>query len=381
MNFYQKIKPVATLFTGVLKTLDRYILLNFMSTFFFMVPIFTMIAIVIDISEKLDNFLAKDIPLKSIVFDYYLQFIPNINSLLWPLFTLISVIFFTSRMAFNSELIAIIGSGVSFNKILRPYLIGAFILAGMHLFGSHILVPICNKKRVAFENKYIWFNNRKNKSDDVHMYIGNETKVYMKRYNAEDSTIIDFSIERFSDRKLLWRLDAARADWQPFRRDWKLTQYTIRTINGMDEKVIQGNGKDTIINWLSTAFKPTDIERRDNLNQTMTTPELRAFIKKERARGAGGYGYFEVELQRRTAEPVTVIILTLIGFSLAGRRVRGGMGLHLAAGAVIGALFILFTKFSATLCINAGLPAYIGIWIPNLLFGILAAVLLSFAQK
>jgi lipopolysaccharide export system permease protein len=158
-----------------------------------------MIAVVIDISEKLDNFLDKKIPFKSIFFDYYLQFIPSINGLLWPLYTLISVIFFTSRMAFNSELIAIIGSGVSFNKILRPYLIGAFILAGLHLFGSHIFVPLCNKKRVAFENKYIWFNNRKNKSDDAHLFIGNDTKVYMKRYNAEDSSIIDFSIERFKE--------------------------------------------------------------------------------------------------------------------------------------------------------------------------------------
>jgi lipopolysaccharide export system permease protein len=352
-----------------------------MSTFFFMVPIFTMIAVVIDISEKLDNFLDKKIPFKSIFFDYYLQFIPSINGLLWPLYTLISVIFFTSRMAFNSELIAIIGSGVSFNKILRPYLIGAFILAGLHLFGSHIFVPLCNKKRVAFENKYIWFNNRKNKSDDAHLFIGNDTKVYMKRYNAEDSSIIDFSIERFKEGKLAWRLNAARADWQPFRRDWKLTQYTLREIDGMNEKMTIGNGRDTIISWLSATFKPGDIERRDNLNLTMTTPELLRFIKKERTRGAGGYGYFEVELQRRTADAFTCIILTLIGLSLAGRRVRGGMGLHLAFGALIGALFIMFTKFSATLCINAGLPAYIGIWIPNMIFGLLAAILMRTAQK
>ena len=346
-----------------------------------MVPIFSMIAIVIDISEKLDNFLDHHIPFNVILTEYYLEFIPSINGLLWPLYTLIAVIFFTSRMAFNSELIAIIGSGASFNKILRPYLIGACILASLHLLGSHFLIPICNKKRIAFENKYIWVNNVKSKADDVHLFIGRDTKVYMKRYNAVDSTIIDFSIEKFQEGKLEWRLNAARAEWQPFRRDWKLTHYTIRTINGMEEKMIVGTGRDTIISWLAAAFKPTDIERRDNLNQTMTTPELRAFIKKEKARGAGGYGYYEVELQRRTADPFTCIILTLIGLSLAGRRVRGGMGLHLALGALIGSLFILFTKFSATLCINTSLPAYIGIWIPNLIFGVLAAILLSTAQK
>ncbi len=379
-SFFAKIKGFFPEISW-LKTLDRYILGNFLGTFFFMVPIFTMIAVVIDISEKLDNFLDNKIAFKSILFDYYLPFMISINGLLWPLYTLIAVIFFTSRMAFNSELIAIIGSGISFNKILKPYLIGAAILAAIHLFGINYAIPICNKSRVAFENKYIWFVNMKNKSDDVHLFIGNDTKVYMKRYNTTDSTAIDFSIERFKEGKLAWRLNAARADWQPFRRDWKLSQYTLRTIDGMNEKMVVGNGRDTIIDWLGPVFKPTDIERRDNLNQTMTSSELRTFIKKERARGAGGYGYFEVELQRRLADPITCIILTLIGLSLAGRRVRGGMGLHLAFGALIGSLFILFTKFSATLCINTSLPAYVGIWIPNLIFGVLAAILLTNAQK
>jgi lipopolysaccharide export system permease protein len=364
-----------------LSTLDRYILGKMLSTFFFMVLIFSMIGIVVDISDKLDNFLEHKMPFKTILLDYYLPFIPNLNGLLIPLYALIAVIFFTSRMAASCELISIIGSGVSYNRMMRPYMIGAAIIASIYLLGNHFIIPLGNQKRCAFENKYFWGGNTISKSDDLHIFIKPDTKIYMKRYTAADSSAIEFSLETFdSTGNLISRLNAARAEWQPFRRDWKLLNYHVRTLKGMEE-TYKSSGNDTIIAWLPQYLKPTSIERRDNLNQTMTTPQLLKFINEERARGAGGYSYYEVELHRRTSDPFTVFILTIIGAALAGRRVRGGMGLHLALGAIIGGLFIFFTKFASTISINTSIPASISVWIPSLIFGILAVYLYKTAQK
>ncbi len=365
----------------MLTTLDRYILGKFMQTFFFMVLIFTIISVVIDFSDKLDSFLDDKISWSVIIFDYYLTFIPNINGLLFPLYSLMAVVFFTSRMAFDAEIISIIGSGVPYNRFLRPYIIGAVLLASLHLLGNHFIIPMGNKKRVAFENQYFWKNNIKSATQNLHMYLKPDVKVYMQSYNPQDSTALGFSIETFKGDKLASRLNAVRAEWKPYRGDWQLFQYTVRTVDGMDEHITNGMNRDTVIAWLAPMFKPKDIERRDNLNQTMTTPALIAFIKKEKERGSGGYGYFEVELQRRSADAMTIIILTLIGVALAGRRVRGGMGLHLALGVIIGGAFIFLSRFAATLSINTSVPAYIGIWIPNFIFGLIALYLLKTAQK
>ncbi len=359
------------------KTLDRYIIRKYLTTFFFTAMIFSLIAVVIDFSEKIDDFIEGDIPTGAIFWDYYLNYVPFINGLLWPLYALITTIFFTSRMAYNSEIISMIGGGMSFYRLARPYLFSALVVAGIHYASNHYLIPRGNKARTAFENTYIWTNNYDNKTKDIHMFVDDSTKIYIRRYSLPDSTGHDFTIERLRpNNELQYKLFAARVKWNGITGKWQVSNYRIRHIDGLTERLEHGVKMDTMLN-----FTPGDIERRDNLKEAMTTPEMKIFIEREKQRGSEYYDKFEVEVHRRSAEPFTIFILTLIGLSVASRKVRGGMGLHLALGAGLGGMYIFLSKFSTTFSTNAGLPPAIGVWIPNLIFIAVTLWLIWRAQK
>ena len=362
----------------MLKKLDRYIIKKFMRTFFFTVLIFTMISVFIDFSEKVENFVESGITNKQIFIDYFPNFILHIDGLLWPLFTLIAVIFFTSRMAYNSEIISIFNAGVSFRRFMVPYMISAVFAASLLLVANHYFIPKGNKTRLDIVHEYIWRDNDKGKTRDVHMFISPDTKIYVNFYRKRDSTANKFRMERFEDGELVYLLKAHTAKWKGYPNNWSLRNYEIRHFDGLDEELILGKGAR-----LDTAFALTPDDFVDFLEQQtmMTTPQLRKHIQTMRNRGVGNTQKYEIELHRRTADAFTIFILAIIGMSIAARKVRGGMGLHLAVGIGLGALFIFLSRFSIVFATGQAIPVLLGIWIPNLVFSVVAIYLVSRAQK
>lgn len=362
----------------MLKKIDAYIIKKYLSTFFFTVLIFTMISIVIDFSDKVEDFIEEDVTIYQIIVEYYLNWTLWINGLLFPLYALIAVIFFTSRMAYNSEIISILNAGVSFRRLMLPYLVAAGLITILHLVGNHYIIPFGNKIHYDFQHTYIWKHNDKGKTSDVHLFIGPETVAYIKYFRKQDSTARNIQIERFENNELVYRLKAKTAEWQGPPDKWKLDNYEIRTFDGINETIRMGKNKhiDTTLN-----ITPADFVEYVNQKEMMNTEHLLQFIQAQKLRGVGNSKAYEVELHKRTSEPFTIIILTIIGVAVAARKVRGGMGLHLAMGVALGASYIFLSKFSTTFATNESLPAILGVWIPNIVFGAIAAFLISKAQK
>jgi len=362
----------------MIKLLDRYIIQKFLSTFFFTVLIFILIAVVIDFSEKVEKFIETPITQDEILYEYYPSFIMFISGLLWPLFTLIAVIFFTSRMAANSEIISIFNSGVSFWRFLRPYMLAASLIAGMHFVGNHLVIP--NGNKLMFNIIYTYFdtNEDKGKTRNVHLFIDDNVKVYIRNYRKRDSVAIDFRMEQFSEDKLIRLVKANRAEWLPDEERWRLRNYEVRRFDGMEEEIELGIGqvRDTTLN-----LRPEDFVDFAEQQSMMTTPELKAYIQQQRSRGASNVRKYEMENARRTAEPFTIYILTLIGVSIAARKVRGGIGFHLALGIGLGAIYIFLSKFSVVFALGSGVPVWLGVWFPNLIFLSVSLWLLFRAQK
>jgi lipopolysaccharide export system permease protein len=361
-----------------MKQLDRYIIGKYLRTFFFTAFLFTLIAMVFDFSEKVEKFLKLSIPAKEIIFEHYLNYIPYINGQLWALYALISVIFFTSRMAYNSEIISIFNAGVSFYRMMVPYLITALLLSLIYLVGNHVVIPEGNKSRLGFEYKYIYTESDRARLSNVHMFIDADTKIFAKYYSQQDTNIRDFRLEKFKDGELIYLLTANKAEWAGEPNQWKIYNYEIRTFDGVRESLTLGKNKqfDTTLN-----LRHQDFIYYSNQKQGMNTFDLQRFITRERERGIGNTQVYELEMHKRTAEPFTVLILTIIGVAIAARKVRGGMGLHLATGIVLGALYIFLSKFSITFAANDVVPPLLGVWIPNLVFIGVALRLVATAQK
>jgi len=357
-----------------MKKLDRYIIRKYLSTFLFTCLLFSAVAIAIDFSEKLDDY--REPGWQEVIFDYYLNFIPFINWQLFPIYTLITVIFFTGRLANNSEIIAILNAGVSFRRLAVPYLLCATLIASIHYLGNHRWVPDANKTRVAFENTYVWKNNFESRTTNIHRFTDIDEKIYIQRFNVADSTARHFSVERFNNQDLIYRLVASSARWDAKEQKWQLNNITERTWNGMEETI--SNERSMLVDL---RIGPGDIIRRDNLRETMTTRELLDFIEQEERRGAGNLEGFWVERYRRTSDAFMVYILTLIGLSISSRKVRGGMGMHLAIGFALGGLYVFISRFSHVFATFGGLDPAIGVWMPNILFmGVVVALMIK-AQK
>ncbi len=358
--------------------IDWYILKKFMSTFFFTVLIFTMITVIIDFSEKVEKFIESGITQYEIYVQYFPNFIIFIYGLLFPLFTLISVVFFTSRMANNSEILSIFNAGVSFKRLLRPYLIGAVFIAIIHALGSNYFIPLGTTTRLALELKHFDPNKDVGKTNNIHMFLEAGTKVYIKQWRKRDTIIRGFRLERFDSNEMVYLLKATSVSWLGPPNHWQLSNYEIRTFDGMNETLIKGEGKqiDTTLNMTPSDF----IDYKDQHNM-MTTAELDQYIARQRSRGVGNTAKYEAEYHRRLAEPVTVIILALIGVAVAARKVRGGLGIHLAVGILLGALSLILSRFATVFAAGNALPVILSIWLPNIFFGIIAAVLIAKAQK
>ena len=362
----------------IFKKIDEYIIKKYIRTFLFNILVFSLIAVIIDMSEKIEKFIEEPCTLNEILFDYYLSFIFWINGLLTPLYAMISVIFFTSRMAYNSEIISILNAGMSFRRILKPYFIAGLLIATFHLFAGHFIIPNTNENRLKFEHAYIFKNSDKGKTNNVHLYLDQNTKIYIESYQKYDSIARDVQIEFIKDSKRTEVLSAKKAVWVGPPGKWRLTDYTIRRFDGLKEELIieREVPLDTTLN-----LTPSDFIRYSNQKEMMNTKDLLSFIKNERKRGAGNTEIYEIELHRRSAEPFTILILTIIGAAVAARKVRGGIGLHLAIGLTIGAGYIILSRFANVFAASETLNPFLGVWIPNIIFTIVSIWLVYKAQR
>ncbi|MBK8623904.1 MAG: LptF/LptG family permease [Saprospiraceae bacterium] len=360
------------------KILDIYIIKKYLSTFFFTMVLITMIAMSIHYFELIDKFINANLTWKQILFDYFLHFIPWINGLLWPLFSLLSVIFFTSRMAKNSEVISILSSKITYNRFLQPFLITATFLATLLWIGNNYIIPKSNRLKNEFEAEYIRKSSKSSLNFNIHFYLNKDEKIYLRTYSVNDSSGNTFRLERFKDGKLVYVLKANSVSYLKESGKWRLVNWEKREINDLKESLVLGtsNPIDTILN-----LDPGDFVRFKKQMEMMNTTDLREFLRNEQDRGIDSGKKYEIELYRRTADPFTIIILTLLGVSVASRKVRGGMGLHLAVGIILGAVFVILSKFSATFSSNLSLPPLIGVWIPNMVFSAVAYYLYRTAQK
>jgi len=334
-----------------------------------------LIVVVFDISEKIDDFIAKEAPLKAIIFDFYFNFIPYFVNLFSPLFTFIAVILFTSQMASRTEIVAILSSGVSYRRLLVPYMLSAIVIAILSLYLNNFVIPKATKKRIAFEDKYIR-NEFHNSNRNIHMQITPDNYIYMEGYNTEDNTGYKFSIEKFKNGELYYKLMAENIKWDSVKKNWTINNYFTREINGVNEFLKKGKKLDTIL-----GFTPKEFGRKDNTVETMDYNELNSYIISERLKGSDNIELYEIEKYRRTAFPFATFILTLIGVSIASRKVRGGIGMHIGLGLLISFTFILFMQVSTTFAASGLVSPLLAVWIPNFLFSFLALYLLKKAQK
>ncbi|MDP4267592.1 MAG: LptF/LptG family permease [Bacteroidota bacterium] len=358
-----------------MKKLDLYIIKKFLGTFFFAIILIITIVIIFDISEKVDDFIQKQAPLKAIIFDYYLNFIPYFVNLFSPLFTFISVVFFTAKLASNTEIIAILASGISFRRLLRPYIYSSLILAVMSFYLSNFVIPPANRKRLEFENTYINSKARCTEKN-IHKQIRPGTFIYLESFNSSSNTGYKFTIEKIKEGKLSYKLAADFINWDSIKCKWQINNYKIRRINGMIESMTSGNRLDTTIN-----LTPYEFIRKKNNIETMNYAELNKFIAEERLKGSENIEFYLVEKHKRIAFPFATLVLTLIGVSLSSRKVRGGIGMHIGTGLTISFSFILFMQVSTTFATNGNLSPFISVWIPNLIFGALGIYLLRTAPK
>ena len=359
-------------------TLDRYIIRKYLSTFFFTALLFTIISVTIDFSEHIEKFIDKEVTAKQVLLEYYLNFIPYINGLLWPIFSLIAVIFFTSRMARNTEVVAMLNAGMSYSRLLRPFVFTACLLAFFYLLGNHIFFPRGNKIKLAFENTYIFPQNLKVKSNNIHMFIDSSAKVFISNYHKHDSSGAGFRLEKYADLHLIYLLKARTFEYIDSTEKWRLKDYDIRQWeNG---KEIYTSGRNMQMDT-SLDLKPKDFIYYVNEKEMWTSKELNQVIRRERERGLGASRLYRAEYHRRWAEPFSIIILTIIGVSVASRKQRGGMGLHLALGVAFGALFVFLSKFALTFSTNLNMHPMLAMWLPNAVFSTLAWYLFKRAQK
>lgn len=356
--------------------IDWYILRKFIGTFIYSLMILLIISVVIDVTEKVDDFMNNNLSFRTIVVDYYFGFIPHIAALLFPLFIFISVIFFTSKMAYRSEIIAILSAGVSFRRFLRPYWIGAILFGGLLWLGNRWVVPNANRIRTTFENTYIRSRGTGETQYDRTTRIDSFTYVTFSTYDPDNRSGSGFVLERVEGLQMTFKLRADRITWDSVAGSWKLEYVSMRSIKGLKET--WWNKQDTA---LKIPLSPKEMVEERNIQEAMTTPELNRFINREELRGAEGLNVFYVEKYRRTSSAAAVIILSLIGAVIASRKVRGGSGLHLAIGIVISASYIIFLQFSTVFSTKANLNPMLAVWIPNFLFGGLAIWLYTKAPK
>lgn len=358
------------------KILDWYISRKFIFTFFIALILIIGIVIIFDVSEKIDDFVENQAPLNEVIFTYYLNFVPKFINMFSPLFVFITVIFFTSRLAANSEIIAILSGGVSFHRLMGPYLASAALIALLSLGLNLYVIPRSNLKVVQFEAKYIKHHNDYKRSN-IHYQIAPGEFVYVNSFRSWSNTAEKITLETIRDNKLVSKLSADLAVWDSAYGGWHMKNYTIREYTeGLQDRVRTGEQLDTII-----PLTVTDFYRNEKTVETLTIDQLEDLINTQKMRGDDNVIYAQIEKHTRYALPFSALILTIIGVSLSSRKKRGATGWNIGIGIALAFSYILFLRFSQMFVFTGTLPPGIALWLPNLLYAIIAAFLYRMAPK
>ncbi|HVW96956.1 MAG TPA: LptF/LptG family permease [Mucilaginibacter sp.] len=364
-------------FSKYIKTIDRYIIGKYLGTFVFTLGIFLVVTVVFDISEHLDNFLRNHSTLQEIVFKYYAGFIPFYLNLLSPLINFLAVIFFTAKMANQTEIVPILSGKSSFARFLRPYFICAALIFVVSLFANVYLIPYTNKLKISFENAN-QFNGDDPTKSEVHIQLDKHTFVYVQSFDNSIHTGYQFILEKFDGDSLREKLNANTIVYDSLKHVWTLRNYTIKYVNGLKEKWVDSStrAKDTVLD-----MRPVDFIVYDNVYSAMSTSDLNRNIEKEKIRGTGALKEMEYEKYRRFVYPLSSFVLTLIGVSISSRRVRGGIGLPLGIGIFLCFAYIVIDKFALVFAVKGNMAPLLAVFLPNGIFGLVGLYLLSKAPK
>ena len=352
-----------------LNRLDRYIIAKFIGTYIYSIILIISIAIVFDINENLSKFSTYGAPLKAIAFDYYANFVPYFANLFSPLFVFIAVIFFTSKLAGNSEIIAMLAAGVSFKRLMRPYYLSAALIALVNYYLGAYIIPHGNIIRQEFEAKYK-NSDKITSASNVQLMVGPGVIAYIQQYDDNTKSGYGFSLDKFEKKKLVSHMTASTIRYDTISDDrfhWKAQNYKIRTLKGLREEIKSGAIIDTVIH-----MEPMDLVFSKGQQETLTSDELRQYISKQTERGSSNVVQYEVEFHKRIATSFASFILTIIGASLSSRKRKGGMGVSLGIGLGLSFSYILLQTISSTFAINADTPPILAAWIPNILYAIIA---------
>ncbi len=356
-------------FPSYLKRLDWYIIWKFIGTYVFAIILIISLAIVFDVNENLEKFSRFHAPLNAIIFDYYVNFVPYFSNLFSPLFVFIAVIFFTSKMAGNSEIVAMLAAGVSFKRLLRPYMFSCVLIAMLSYYLSAYIIPHGTVIRQNFEAKYK--NRTKNTSaENVQLQVGKGIIAYIQHYDNNQKKGYGFSLDKFENKKLVSHMTAMEIQYDTIsdsKFHWSARNWKIRQLKGLKERINSGTKLDTLIQ-----MEPTDLVYSKGQQETFTSPELKEYISKQIDRGSGNVVQYQVEYHKRIASSFASFVLTIIGFSLSSRKRRGGMGLYLGIGLALSFAYIMLQTVSSTFAVNAGFPPFLAAWMPNVIFACVA---------
>lgn len=349
--------------------LDRYIIGKFIGTYIYAIILIISISIVFDVNENLAKFTQYHAPLKAIVFDYYMNFVPYFANLFSPLFVFIAVIFFTSKLAGNSEIIAMLAAGISFKRLMRPYMISCVLISALSFYLSAYVIPHGTVIRQNFETMY---KNKKRvtAADNVMLQVGKGVIAYIQHYDNSMKKGYGFSLDRFEDKKLVSHMTAMEVQYDTIsdsKYHWTVNNWKIRELRGLREHITSGISKDTIIQ-----MEPTDLVYSKGQQETFTSPELKEYISKQIDRGSSNVVQYQVEYHKRIASSFASFILTTIGLSLSSRKRKGGMGMYLGIGLALSFGYIMLQTVSSTFAINADTPPILAAWIPNIIFAFVA---------
>ena len=361
-----------------LSRLDRYIIGKYLGTYFFSIALIITIAVVFDFNEHIDQFVESKAPLKAILLDYYLNFIPYYSNLFSQLFVFISVIFFTSKLAENTEIIAMISSGVTTSRLLRPYIISAAIICGLSWYLGAYTIPKGNVKRVKFENTYKR-RKRVTSASNVQLMVDHGVVAYIARYENASKTGYDFTLDKFVDKQLVSHMQASIVEYDTLSEEpghWIVKNYQIRDVDGLKEKITRGERLDTALN-----MQPQDFLITRDQQTTLTTPELKQYIDRQKERGFANIQTFEVEYYQRSASAFAAFILTIIGFSLSAKKRKNGLGISLGAGLALSLIYIMFQTVSSSFAVKANMEPMLAVWLPNIVFTLIAVYCYRFAPR
>ena len=352
-----------------IKLLDWYIIKKFIGTYFFSIALIISISIVFDVNENLEKFTRYQAPLKAIVFDYYWNFVPYYSNLFSPLFVFIAVIMFTTKLAGNSEIISMLAAGVSFKRLLRPYMMSAALISLLTFYLGSYVIPEGTVVRQNFET--IYKNKKKiTSAENVQLQVSDGVIAYIQRYDNKRKKGFGFCLDKFENKKLVSHMTAREIQYDTIsdsKYHWKVTNWRIRDMKGLKEHITSGTVKDTLI-----MMEPTDLVFSKGQQETFTNPQLREYISRQTRRGSSNVVQYEVEYHKRIASSFASFILTTIGVSLSSRKRKGGMGLYLGIGLALSFGYIMLQTVSATFAINAGTPPMLAAWIPNIIFAAVA---------